>query len=258
MRSLDFAYLFVPILTSLVASGLSAEESANGFHDTDRARRLLAIARDYLPADWRYPVTDRRLSSALEREVARLLPVRVRRQPNEFTCGPTSLGVLLSYYGRPLGDEELGRATRVTEDGVDPEQLVGAAKRFGFDVSAGYGRSVADIIGAMRSQQPVIIDYQASYDETDPPEEGYGHYSVVVASDSRDFLIIDCSATNPHHLRRIPRDRLARIWWDEFIDRARRPNRFERWMMTVRPKQMQRPREITQMVIGLIGVGAAE
>jgi hypothetical protein len=242
--------LVLLILVALAGS-LRAEERAAGLHKTERARRLLAIAKGYLPKDWRYPVTEAKLTAEQEKELLRLLPVTARAQPNGYTCGPASLGILLTFYGRNVDTETAGKAVHVTEDGVDPEDLVKGAEELGFDVSARYNASHNDVVAALTAEKPVIIDYQASYGPDDDPNEDSGHYSVVVASDETDLLIVDCSETNPYHLRIIPRDKLADIWWDTYIDQGKPNERFDRWMMTVSPRP---PRAAAPGPMTLLGV----
>jgi predicted double-glycine peptidase len=201
--------------------------------ENDRARALLSAARSYLPADWRYPTSKTPLPEQTRQALARLLPVIIREQPTEFTCGPASLGILLSHYGMNLSDDELATRTKVDKEGVDPFTLAKVARDLGFDVSEKYNATPDDVVKALAAGDPVMIDFQASYEPSDDLKADWGHYSVIIAADEKDFLVADPSLTNPGYIRRIPRAELPKVWWDGFIGSNKR---FEGWMMTIHPR----------------------
>lgn len=216
----------VLVLLLLASSPLLADSLADGA----RAKRLLAIGRSYLPGDWRYPTTDAALDKDRRVELATLLPVTAREQRTGYSCGAASLGIMLSHHAIHLTDRKLEKITGTTREGVDPWQLVNAARRLGFDVVEKYDATADDVAAALAEGKPVLIDFQASYGPDDEPGDDWGHYSIVVAADARDFLVVDPSSVNPVHLRRIPRKSLARVWWDTFISNGKR---FSGWMMTM-------------------------
>jgi hypothetical protein len=222
-------------LAALLAPGadraaVDTARAGSGLSSSPRARRLLAIARAYLPGDWRYPVTDQALPRAACEELATLLPVRAREQRTEYSCGAATLGILLSHHGVWLPDRRLERITRTTRQGVDPWQLVAAARGRGVGVRRSFGAAARDLLAALAAGAPVAIDFQATYTPEDNPADDWGHYSVVVASDDRDLLLVDPSDVNPAHLRRIPWRALEKVWWDTTIHGHMR---FEGWMMTL-------------------------
>lgn len=202
----------------------------DGLAGSPRARALLAAARSYLPSDWRFPETDRDPADTLDRLLTRLLPVTRREQRTAFSCGAASLGILLTSVGIRMGDRPLERLTRTTRYGIDPERLVEGCSMLGLEASWRFGAGVADLLRALEAGRPVIIDYQASYTNMDDPRLDWGHYSVVVAADATDVLLVDPSSVNAAHLRIIPRERLAGVWWDTFVRDGRR---FDGFMLTV-------------------------
>jgi hypothetical protein len=220
------------LLLALVAGSLVTSPGTINLHDSPRARRMLTIARAYLPGDWRYPVTAATLPSALHAELKQLLPVVPREQRTEFSCGAATLGITLSHFGTIYSDTRLERVTDTTREGVDPWHMVKGARRLGFNVWQRWRGTVADVLACLDHGDPVIIDFQASYEPNDDPNEDWGHYSVIVAADATDFLVVDPSAVNPEQLRIIPQDKLVGIWWDKTIGDLRP---IPQWMMTVRP-----------------------
>lgn len=196
-----------------------------------RAEALVAAARGYLPVDWRYPTTRARVPMDVHDTLGALLPVRARGQRTEYSCGAAALATLMSAYGFDLEDDTAERLTGTTPIGVDGVDLVAAVRSLGFEADARYGARVEDIDVALASGDPVMIDFWASFAPDDDPHEDMGHYAVVVASDERDYLVIDPYSINAAHVRLIPRGELARVWWDTDI---RSGERFEHWMMTIR------------------------
>jgi hypothetical protein len=217
----------VLVLLLLATSPTFAQES---LHDSARARRLLAIGRGYLPGDWRYPTTEAWLDKDKRVELSTLLPVTPREQRTGYSCGAASLGIMLSHHGLHMGDRKLEKVTGTTREGVDPWQIVNGARRLGFEVQEKYDATPEDVSAALALGRPVLIDFQASYGPDDEPGDDWGHYSIVVAADERDFLVVDPSVVNPQHLRRIPKKSLPKVWWDTFITNGKR---FQGWMMTM-------------------------
>lgn len=201
-----------------------------GLADSPRARRLLAIARKYLPGNWRWPSTNAAVGEDVRLELATLLPVTPREQRTGYSCGAASMGIMLSHHGIHLPDRKLEKLTETTTEGIDPVQLVRAGQKMGFAVTEKFDATEADVAAALAAGNPVLIDFQASYGPDDVPGDDWGHYSIVVACDARDFLVVDPSEVNPAHLRRIPRKSLAKVWWDTFISDGKR---FSGWMMTM-------------------------
>ncbi|MBI4864619.1 MAG: C39 family peptidase [Candidatus Riflebacteria bacterium] len=214
----------------LIALWLPVRAAGEPLAGTAESRRILEIARQYLPGDWRYPSRDDRLSDQLHDELQRLLKVVPRQQPNSYSCGPASLGIVLSHHGITLSTARLEAMTGTSTDGADPWQLVAAARALGFEPHERYDADLGDILAALSRGQPVIIDYQADFDPLDDPSEDLGHYSVVVAADGDDLLLVDPANGNPEQLRIIPGRCLRTIWWDTTIDDERMVNR---WMMTL-------------------------
>jgi len=217
-------------LLLMVAMGLVAPAQAESLADTPRTRRLLELARAYLPGEWRWPSTEAPLKGAPKRELDQLLPVTVREQRTDYSCGAASLGILVSHHALNLDDARLEKLTGTTPGGVDPWQLVAAAKQLGFRVTEKYDARPDDVVAALAAGLPVMIDFQASYGPDDKKDGDWGHYSVVVACDAQDFLIADPSAVNPEHLRRIPRRDLPGVWWDTTVAGNKR---FQGWMLTI-------------------------
>ena len=88
---------------------------------------------------------------------------------------------------------------------------------------------MGDVLAALSKGATVLIDFQASYTPADEPGD-WGHFSVIVAADDRDFLVVDPSSVNPLHIRRVPHAQLPSVWWDTTIGDERV---FRGWMMVL-------------------------
>lgn len=217
-----------------------------GLFDTARAQLLLGLARAYLPGDWRYPTTGAQPTAEVRSLFEATLPVRPRPQRFEYSCGPASLGILVSAYGVVPEDALLEDLAGVTPDGVETEQVFRAATRLlgervwtsrrgEYAVNVWARATPSDLDAELAAGNPVLIDFWASFEPNDDPDEDMGHYAVVVAADARDYLIIDpARELNALHARIVPRAELARIWWDTRIDTGAR---YDGWMMTVRLRE---------------------
>jgi len=112
------------------------------------------------------------------------------RQPY-MDCGPTSLRMLLNFYGKNLSQEEIGRARRGR--GTSVSDMESYPRSLGFEVHAYYDWKKEEMKYLLAQGYPLIVL------GVPPPEwyksgrySGEGHYVVVVGyNDFKKVFIIN-------------------------------------------------------------------
>jgi len=118
-------------------------------------------------------------------------------------CGPTSLKMVLEYFGIKKSEEELAKLSGCTKSkGVEAENLLTAAKKLGLKGFIKDFSEISDIKKYLRKKIPVIVDW-FSQDE--------GHYSVVVGIDKKYIYLQDPEIAK---IRKIDLKTFKRIWFD--------------------------------------------
>ena len=118
-------------------------------------------------------------------------------------CGPASLKMVLEYYGVLVSEARLAQIAGTTkEKGTLKEDLIRAAKHFGFQVFSKDRSTLSDLRYFIKRKIPVIVNWFLD-DE--------GHYSVVVDIDRKKVVLMD-----PHlgGLRTMPIEKFLRVWFD--------------------------------------------
>ncbi len=99
-------------------------------------------------------------------------------------CGPASLKMVLSAYGINRSENYLAIFTKCSrERGCDDEDIVRAAKEFGFKGYAKQNSSIKEVKQLVKKGIPVIVEWFS-------PEEA-GHYSVVVGFEKDKIILAD-------------------------------------------------------------------
>lgn len=115
------------------------------------------------------------------------------RQPNNYSCGPTSLQAVLAYYGVDKRIDELIILTKSSENGTPPENIVEAARQLGFQAQLKENMTLNDLESYLDQGIPVIINCQA-WRESEIPwseDEEDGHYMVVIGIDQKNVYLED-------------------------------------------------------------------
>lgn len=120
-------------------------------------------------------------------------------------CGPASLKILLSYFGKNYTEEQLaglGGATR--DSGTEHEGMVQAIKELGGYVFMKEEGSIEELEYFIKEEKlPVIIGW------FDRDED---HYSVAVNVTDKNIIIVDPATNEPE--RWIDREKFQNIWFD--------------------------------------------
>jgi len=102
---------------------------------------------------------------------------------SESMCGPASLKILLSHYGKDFSEDELALLCDSTlEKGTSHAGLTKAVGQLGLKYSEKADASLKDIEERVNDNSPVIIGWW-SKDEN--------HYSVVYGLDNENIYLMD-------------------------------------------------------------------
>lgn len=128
-------------------------------------------------------------------------------------CGPTSLKIVLDYYGVNKTEKELAALTGLVPGlGVDDESIAKAAKSLGFKVEIKNESNFEDIEKWLKAGIPVIVDwFTRGRQDYDDSEVADGHYSVVVGLDDEDIYLQDPEIGGE---RKINREDFMKVWFD--------------------------------------------
>lgn len=105
------------------------------------------------------------------------------KQPNNYSCGPICLEMVLAYFRIETNYDELTKLTKVhSVHGTDNDEMIKVLKFKGLAATEKTEADIADITEALDKGWPVIINYVN-------PESGIGHYAVIKGY-SEDILTL--------------------------------------------------------------------
>lgn len=139
-------------------------------------------------------------------------------------CGPASLKILFSYFGKNYSEKELAKICASTKrDGTNYKGMIRGAKKFGdFVFTKGKGTVKELEYFVKKEKLPVIINW---FDTDD------GHYSVVVDVTKRHIVTVDPIDGKPERL--LDRKTFPNIWFD-FVGKDFKKVSWS-WYMVVSP-----------------------
>ncbi|MCA9361876.1 C39 family peptidase, partial [Candidatus Kaiserbacteria bacterium] len=106
-------------------------------------------------------------------------------QDKEYTCGPTSLQMVLAYYGTRASEEALAEELGATnEDGTRKQDMYELAVALGYHCYVNDGSAFEELQYLLQLKIPPIVRFIE-------PDEEEDHYGVVVAADSTSLTIHD-------------------------------------------------------------------
>ncbi len=120
-------------------------------------------------------------------------------QPDDRTCGPTSLKTALEILGmrKSLGD--LIKLCKTNRNGTSPAKLIRAANSLGVSVLAVEWTTLTHLQNALKHQslkpRAVIVDYLYDLKADFSPHEESGHYAAVASysASNRRIVLFDSS-----------------------------------------------------------------
>ena len=162
------------------------------------------------PGEWNYPF-DELTSPEITQQfyVAQWprakRPVTVEHiRQSESMCGPASLRIACSAFGKEFTEEELAKLSDATlANGTEHEGLVKAAKIIGAKVIEKEGGTLEEVEVLVKKGIPVIVGWFA--------EDG-DHYSVVVDITPKHVILSDPEWHMPE--RFVERTHFEKVWFD--------------------------------------------
>ena len=138
-------------------------------------------------------------SNPVPSAMIKLKPVR---QTAGF-CGPSSLRMVLAYYGIVKSERELAKLSGATRaKGTRAKGLLRAIKKLGFNGKIKDFSSISDIKKYVNKNMPVIVNW-FSHDN--------GHYSVVTGFKDKNIFLMDPEIGKT---RKLEIDVFTRVWFD--------------------------------------------
>lgn len=144
-----------------------------------------------------------------------VLPVGHFEQERAYTCGAASLRIVLDYLGYRMTEQELARRSKTGVDhGVDPVDLVQAARSLGHKVTWHEGWTIRAVKKVLHNGLPIIANHQQS--------RGYGegHYAVIIGYTRKDEFVIADPACDDR-FRLVPIRKFMNLWYEEEDDTVR-------------------------------------
>jgi len=127
-------------------------------------------------------------------------------------CGPASLKILLSYFGKVFEEEELAKLALATrESGTEHEGMIQAIKEIGGHAFVKENGTLEELEYFVKKEKlPVIIGWF---------DKDGDHYSVVVNVTDKNVIIVDPAEDEPE--RWIDKETFPDVWFD-FIGKDNR------------------------------------
>lgn len=117
-------------------------------------------------------------------------PVIWQRQPNGYTCGPTSLSMCSQILGKNTSISAFSNSCYTTSNGTSPSNLIAGARKLGFKVT-GIGRNYDVVKKAIDAGKPVIAHVMTKTMSCLGWQGNYGHYVVIYDYDDGYYHVAD-------------------------------------------------------------------
>jgi ABC-type bacteriocin/lantibiotic exporter with double-glycine peptidase domain len=116
-----------------------------------------------------------------------MIKLKLFKQSKSY-CGPASLKMVLSAYGKDYSENYLAKLTKASRrEGTSEEDIVKAAKKLGFKAYTKEKSSIKELKKlVLKNKMPIIVTWFS-------PEAG-NHFSVVVGFNKENILL-----ANPHY-----------------------------------------------------------
>lgn len=117
-------------------------------------------------------------------------PIRIKYQPNSYTCGPTSLSMCSQILGDEVSINSFANACYTDGSGTSPDNLISGARKLGFKVTP-IGRSYSAVKNAIDAGKPVIAHVMTITMQCLGWQGNYGHYVVIYDYDDGYYHVAD-------------------------------------------------------------------
>ncbi len=126
-----------------------------------------------------------------------IIPIQ---QPDNTTCGPSSLKSALSILGKRISLESLIELCKTNRNGTSTKSMVRAATTLGFPTLVVEYATLHHLQSALKykpnAPRAVLVSYLYDLDEKDNPHPDSGHWAVVTSYSARNsrIVILDSSS----------------------------------------------------------------
>lgn len=105
-------------------------------------------------------------------------PISWLRQPNSYTCGPTSLAMCSQILGKTTSISSFSNACYTTGKGTSPANLIAGAKKLGFKLTQ-IPRNINGVKAAIDAGKPIVAHVMTGTMSCLGWQGSYGHYIVI-------------------------------------------------------------------------------
>jgi uncharacterized protein len=140
------------------------------------------------------------------------------RQDFDYDCGPTSMLMMLVYYGIEIRKDELiGKINpkdNIKKDGTPPKDIVSTFKKYNIKAEIKQNQTIDNIKSYIDKKMPVILILQAHSSKENPnykKDKTDGHYSICIGYSDNHIIFADPSSYEKTYLTY---DELEDRWHD--------------------------------------------
>ena len=151
-----------------------------------------------------------------------MLKFKFFKQDNEYSCGPTCLEMVFSYFGRRISKEKLEKLAKTTKSGTSHVNMIKVAIKEGFYCYIHNNSSINQIKHFIDIKLPVIINYIE-------PSSNDGHYAVIVGYNKNSIILDD--PWNGKNFK-ISIKEFNKRWYD-----YHKKHKYSRWILVVSKKK---------------------
>ncbi len=116
------------------------------------------------------------------------------QQPNEITCGPSSLKIALQILGKRKSLASLMTLCKTNRNGTTTKNLITAINKLGFCVLVVEYATLRHVQSALRYSpnhlRAVLVSYLYDLDKKDRPHPESGHWAVVSSYHNHNSRIV--------------------------------------------------------------------
>lgn len=142
-----------------------------------------------------------------------------RKQPNEYTCGPTCIEMVLEYFGIKYTREQVNKLCQASpKDGTDNRKMSKAIEAFNAKQTTKQDATISELATALDNGQLSIVNYRN-------PNSGHGHFAVVLGLTEEKIILAD---PNDGQRRELSAKKFPEIWVNS-------EGTIKGWMMSVAP-----------------------
>jgi ABC-type bacteriocin/lantibiotic exporter with double-glycine peptidase domain len=139
------------------------------------------------------------------------------QQPDDITCGPTSLKHVAEYLGLRVSMKRLITLCKTGRNGTSTKHMIDAANKLGLSVMVMEYATLQHLQSALKyrpkEQRAVIVSYLYDLDDKYRPQEESGHWAMVASYlSSKSRIVLFDSATGKR--KSYDWSDFRARWWD--------------------------------------------